>query len=109
MRDRRRPPRARQPLPFLNSTRCYLHDCACYRLGAVLIVFHPSLMASTWTVLRLLTPEKLRNCVKFLGDDQSRLLDTIEPPTLPRSLGGQLDEDPMAWLEEQILLEQRGL
>ena len=59
--------------------------------------------------MRVLTPEKLRNGVKFLGDDQSMLHDSIDPSNLPRDLGGQLDEDPGAWLEEQIALEQRGL
>ena len=97
------------PTPFVYSTTSYLHDCACYRLGAVLIVFHPSLMASSWRALRLLTPERLRNGVKFLGDDQSKLHDGIDPSALPRELGGQLDEEPGAWLEEQIALEQRGL
>lgn len=66
-------------------------------------------MSYLWAVVRPFMSEKMRNRVHLLGGDRSFLEGVVDPERLPQELGGTLEEEASAWLDEQIALEAKGM
>ena len=87
----------------------YVQRCAAYRLGAIVVVNQPTYMSFMWAIVRPFMSAKMRSRVHLLGSDLNKLHELMDPADLPPEFGGTSTEDPMAWFEEQIALEARGM
>lgn len=87
----------------------YVQRCAAYRLGAIVVVNQPTYMSFMWAIVRPFMSAKMRSRVHLLGSDLKKLHELMDPADLPPEFGGTSTEDPMAWFEEQIALEARGM
>ena len=86
----------------------YIQKCAAYRLGAILVARQPRFMSVLWALVRPFMSAKLRARVRLLGDDTRAFAAEMEPQLLPPEFGGSLQEEPMAWFDEQCALEAAG-
>ena len=99
---------AAMPPSALRAQFHYLSSCSAVRMGGILVVAQPALMTIFWAVLRPFMSAKLRARVRLLGTDLNALAEECEPALLPPEFGGSLQEDAMAWFDEQCALEAAG-
>ena len=86
----------------------YMQKCAAYRLGGILVANQPAFMTFMWALVRPFMSAKMRSRVRLLGKDLAAFATEMEPQLLPPEFGGSLQEDPMAWFDEQCALEAAG-
>jgi hypothetical protein len=98
------------PAGVMRKNFHYVQHCAAYRLGAIVVVKQPAYMSFMWALVRPFMSAKMRSRVFMLGNDLNKLhTDIMDPADLPPEFGGSSTEDAMAWYEEQLALEARGL
>jgi hypothetical protein len=98
------------PSSVMRANFHYVQKCTGFRLGAIVVVHQPAFMTFMWAIARPFMSKKMRDRVMLLGDGFERLHKEIMDPTnLPPEFGGTSTEDPLAWFEEQLALEARGL
>ena len=99
------------PLPV----RLRFQRCFAVRYGSVLIFEAPPFFAGFFALLRPLLPAKLAQRVRFVGDGPGEALAATRElvPDAAAPLAGADDaatrEAALAWLDEQLRLEERGL
>ena len=86
----------------------YIQKCAAYRLGGIYVANQPAFMNFLWALVRPFMTPKMRERVHLLGKDVSAFAGVMDEAQLPVEFGGTLQEDPMAWFDEQCALEAAG-
>ena len=79
-----------------------IQDVLPVRIGGIYIVRQPWFFSAVFQVLSPFFPTKLRQRIKFLGDDVQALTDTFPPSSIPTELGGTLEHDHGAWVKSEI-------
>ena len=99
---------ATMPPSVMRANFHYIQKCAAYRLGGIWVAKQPRFMNIMWALVRPFMSAKLRERVHLLGPEVSRFAAEMDAAALPAEFGGSLEEDPMAWFDEQCALEAAG-
>ena len=86
----------------------YMQKCAAYRLGGIFVANQPVFMTFMWALVRPFMSAKMRSRVRLLGKEVDAFAREMDAALLPPEFGGTLQEDQMAWFEEQLALEAAG-
>jgi hypothetical protein len=99
---------ASMPPSVMRANFHFIQKCAAYRLGGIWVANQPRFMNVLWALVRPFMSVKMRERVHLLGPQVSAFAAEMDAALLPPEFGGTLDEDPVAWFDEQCALEAAG-
>ena len=99
---------ASMPPSMMRASFHYIQKCAAYRLGGIWVANQPKFMSVMWALVRPFMSAKMRERVHLLGANTAAFTAEMDASRLPAEFGGSLEEDAMAWFDEQCALEAAG-